>query len=226
MKLKTAFTLMAGAAAIILAPSVKADVWNEKTTLTFSAPVEIPGQTLPAGTYVFRLVDSSSNRHIVQVYDKDQKHHYGMFLAIPDYRVMPSSETIITFHERPAGEPPALKGWFYPNKNYGHEFVYPKKEAVRLAQVNHTPVPSIPEAPPVAEEKVMLLALNQAPIHAEEPDGEEVQLADAFETSPPAHDALPQELPTTGSPLPLIALIGLTSIGAAGTLRLATAKRR
>ena len=43
---------------------------NKETTLTFSGPVEIPGvdaQVLPAGTYVFKLLDSSSDRHIVQV---------------------------------------------------------------------------------------------------------------------------------------------------------------
>ena len=150
---------------------------------------------------------------------------YGMFLAIPDYRAVPSQKTIITFKERPAGSPPALKGWFYPNKTLGHEFVYPKAEAVRLAQVNNMAVPSIPEAPPAAEPSVMIVALNRAIIHAEEPNGEEVEVARAFETSPP-HDGLPDELPATGSALPVIGLIGLLSIGAAGTLRLVAVKSK
>ena len=35
-----------------------ADEWDQKTIFTFSAPVEIPGQVLGAGTYVFKLADS------------------------------------------------------------------------------------------------------------------------------------------------------------------------
>jgi len=143
LKLQLAITLLAAAGAVVLAPPANADTWNEKTILTFSAPVETPGQTLPAGTYVFKLINSQSNRHIVQVMNQDENRAYGMFLAIPDYRAVPSDKTIVTFKERPAGSPPALKGWFYPAKNFGHEFVYPKAEAVKLAAANSTPVPSI-----------------------------------------------------------------------------------
>ncbi len=224
MKLQLTLSLLAAAGAVILAPTAHADPWNEKTILAFSAPVEIPGYTLPAGTYVFKLINSQSNRQIVQVMNKDENHAYGMFLTIPDYRAIPSEKTIVTFKERPAGSPPALKGWFYPGKNFGHEFVYPKTEAVKLAAANNTPVPSIPEAPPAAPPSVMIVALNHAPIHAEEPDGEEVELAQAFETSP--HDGLPGELPATGSALPLIGMIGLLSIGTAGTLRLVAVKSK
>lgn len=225
MKLHLTITLLAAAGAVVLAPPAHADAWNEKTILTFSAPVEIPGQTLPAGTYVFKLNDSQSNRHIVQVMNKDENHNYGIFLAIPDYRAIPSEKTIVTFKERPAGSPPALKGWFYPAKHFGHEFVYPKAEAVKLAAVNNTPVPSIPEAPAASEASVIIVALNHTPIHAEEPNGEEVEVALAFETSPP-HAGLPDELPTTGSALPLIGLIGLLSVGTAGALRLVAVKSK
>jgi hypothetical protein len=225
LKLQLTITLLAAAGAVVLAPPANADTWNEKTILTFSAPVEIPGQTLPAGTYVFKLIDSQSNRHIVQVMSKDENRAYGVFLAIPDYRATRSDKTIVTFKERPAGSPPALKGWFYPAKNFGHEFVYPKAEAVKLAAANSTPVPSIPEAPPVAETRVMIVALNHAPIHAEKPNGEEVEVAQAFETSPP-RDGLPDELPTTGSALPLIGMIGLLSIGTAGVLRRVAVKSK
>src|SRR5271168_5360603 len=80
-----------------------ADDWDQKTTFTFSGPVEIPGQVLPAGTYVFKLADSSSDRNIVQVFNRDENHLYGTFLAIPDYRLRPADKPIITFDERPAG---------------------------------------------------------------------------------------------------------------------------
>src|SRR5271167_4642707 len=93
-----------------LMPVAMADDWDQKTTFTFSGPVEIPGQVLPAGTYVFKLADSSSDRNIVQVFNRDENHLYGTFLAIPDYRLQPADKTIITtFEERPAGSPEAVK---------------------------------------------------------------------------------------------------------------------
>src|SRR5580658_6019578 len=87
--------------AVALSPAAMASTWNQKTVFTFSGPVEIPGQVLPAGTYVFKLMDSSSNRHIVQVFNKEENRVFGTFLAIPDYRLHPHDEPIITFHERP-----------------------------------------------------------------------------------------------------------------------------
>jgi len=219
-------TLLALAGALSAVPHAFADTWNQKTILTFSAPVEIPGQVLPAGTYVFKLADSSSNRHIVQIFNEDQNKIFGTFLAIPDYRMKPAEKTIITFQERAEGQPSAIKAWFYPGHNYGHEFVYPKAEAVSLAEANNTPVPAIASMPePNTEIRAVVLALNAAPIKAEEPDGEEVEVAQAFETSPP-HANLPEELPQTASSLPLVGLGGLLLLGAAGALRFATARSK
>src|ERR1700691_5846585 len=79
-----------------------ADQWDQKTVFTFNVPVEVPGQVLLPGTYVFKLADSASDRNIVQVYNKNENHLYGTFLAIPDYRAKPSGKPIITFDERPA----------------------------------------------------------------------------------------------------------------------------
>src|ERR1700733_15112474 len=142
-KLQTKMMLFAALGAFALLPGAKADEWNQKTVFTVSGPVEIPGQILPAGTYVFKLHNSASSRHIVQVFNKLEDHIFGTFLAIPDYRLQPSSEPIINFHERAAGSPVAVKGWFYPGRTYGHEFVYPKTKAVALAQANNPPVPSM-----------------------------------------------------------------------------------
>lgn len=72
-----------------------ADQWDKKTTVTFSAPVEVPGKVLPAGTYVFKLLDSPSERHIVQIYDADQRKLYATILAVPDYRLKPSDKPVI-----------------------------------------------------------------------------------------------------------------------------------
>ncbi len=107
---------------------------NQRTFLTFSAPVELPGVTLPAGRYLFKLADSPSNRHIVQVLSDDEQKMYATILAIPAQRAEPEGENVVTFGERPAGAAPAVKLWFYPGDTIGQEFVYPKDQAVRIAR--------------------------------------------------------------------------------------------
>src|ERR1700730_3742746 len=83
---RTAVLLVALVAALgWWAPPASADQSDKKTVFTFSAPVEIPGKVLPAGTYVFKLLDSTSNRDIVQVWDKDEQHLIATMLALPDY---------------------------------------------------------------------------------------------------------------------------------------------
>jgi hypothetical protein len=208
-----------------------ADDFDQKTVFTFSGPVEIPGQVLSAGTYVFKLADSSSDRNIVQVFNKDETHLYGTFLAIPDYRIKPAGKTIITFEERPAGSPEAVKAWFYPGENYGRDFVYPKPKATALAKAKNTPVPSMPAEfaantiEPAATVKALhIVAMSQAPLKAQKPTEEEVEIAEVFAVS--AEAPLPPTLPTTASPLPLIGLVGLLSIGAGVGLRFAAAKAR
>src|SRR5690349_12867822 len=130
----------------VLTPSAKADDWNRKTVITFSGPVEIPGVhlagwgVLPAGTYVFKILDSQSDRHIVQIFSKDEKTVYATILAIPNFRLKATDKTVMTFRERPAGQPEALRAWFYPGRNWGEEFVYPKERAATLAKTTNTPV--------------------------------------------------------------------------------------
>ena len=117
-----------------LAPSAHADEWNKKTILTFSGPVQIPGVTLPAGSYVFKLADIPGNRHVVQVFDKDEKKIYTTMLAIPNERLEASDEPVVLFSERASGSPQAIKVWFYPGNRVGNEFVYPKSQAMRIAK--------------------------------------------------------------------------------------------
>ena len=202
-----------------------ADEWDQRTTFTFSGPVEIPGQVLPAGTYVFKLADSSSNRNIVQVYSKNEKHLFGTFLAIPDYRLAPAGRPIITFDETPAGSPEAVRAWFYPGENYGHQFVYPKPKAVALAKANNTPVPSMPAEltanttqPAASMKEPQVVAMSQAPLKAQKPNEEEVEISEVFVEQ---SAQLPATLPATASLWPLIGLAGLASLAAAMGLRLA-----
>src|SRR4051794_23664193 len=118
----------AAALTVALAPAARADEWNKKTILTFSGPVQIPGATLPAGSYVFKLADIPGNRHVVQVFDKDEKKIYTTMLAVPNQRLDPSDKPIILFSERATGSPQAGKGWDYPGGTIGNEFVYPKTQ--------------------------------------------------------------------------------------------------
>jgi len=127
----------AAALTVLVAYGARADEWNKKTILTFSGPVQIPGATLPTGTYVFKLADIPGNRHVVQVFDKDEKKLYTTLLAIPNQRMEPSDKPVILFSERSSGTPQAVKVWYYPGETIGNEFVYPKSQAIRIAKATH-----------------------------------------------------------------------------------------
>jgi hypothetical protein len=222
-------------------PAAKADDWNRKTTITFSGPVEIPGvhlkgfAVLPAGTYVFKILDSNSDRHVVQIFSADEKTVYATILAIPNYRLKVTDKTVVTFRERPAGEPEALRAWFYPGRNWGEEFVYPKARAIVLAKVTKTPIlfmeadiPVEVAQPVITADAPVVAQMKQAPVMAYQPTGERVELA-AVVTPPPAvelqADAAPMaELPHTASAAPLLALFGLLAL--AGALGLGMVQKR
>ena len=207
--LRTVTTTVFGLALMgaVFSPGAKADEWNRKTVMTFSGPVEIPGVhlkgwgVLPAGTYVFKILDSQSDRHIVQIFSEDETTVYATILAIPNYRLKATDKTVITFRERPAGEPEALRAWFYPGRNWGEEFVYPKARAIELAKTTNTPVLFTPaEIPVEVEEPIktadepVVVQLKQAPVMAIQPTGEEVELA-AVVTPPPAAELQPDTAP-------------------------------
>jgi hypothetical protein len=210
-------------ALMFLSTSARADAWNRKTTITFNEPIEVPGvgaHLLPPGTYVFKIMDSLSDRHIVQIFNKNQTHLFTTILAIPNYRLKPTDRTVMKFRERAQGQPEAIRAWFYPGRNWGEEFVYPKYRAIELAKVVNEPV----LATPIELEKAPIEALKTAPVIAVQPTGEEVEVAKVVEPPPaepvevaaaPAAPSAPAEtLPHTASSLPLAGLIGLLSLGA------------
>lgn len=226
----------------VLAPRMNADIWNQLTKVTFSQPVEIPGQVLPPGTYTFKLMDSQTNRNIVLIYNADNMKHIATILAIPDERLKPTGKTVVTFEERAAGSPQAIKAWFYPGDTYGQEFVYPKVRAAQLAKVAKEPVPSMPQnleantkMPVKSVKEQPALALKNAVVKAQQPTGEEVDTIDIFpvpvllaqnnppaqSSSPAAATTAPKKLPTTASSLPFVALLGFMLTGAGFGVRLA-----
>ena len=235
-------------AAVTLAASlsvVRADTWDKKTTVSFSAPVEVPGAILQPGKYVMKLVDSQSDRHVVQFTNERQNHVYATTIAVPAYRTQVTDRTVITFYEAAAGQPEPIRNWYYPGDNFGQEFVYPKEHLRDIAAVH-------PATPPALDTRSQV----QTPVAAAEPvrEGESAPVTGPIETqaqansltndeskapveiaqatppkpedtavapsSAPAQTApAPTELPKTSGNFAGIALMGLVSIGSAVTAR-------
>jgi len=217
-------------AALLAAPTAaRADEFNKLTNLTFSGPVQVPGHTLPAGTYAFKLADSN-NRHVVQVWDKEQRKLIATILAVPDQRLDPADKPIVMFKETTAGTPPAIQAWFYPGNTIGDEFVYPRSQAMRIAKASHRPVMAMADNSTDAD-------LKNAPIGRVGENGEPAEDTTAAPAPPPAAPpattttagttgttAAPmhrsRRLPQTASPFALYELIsGLAFAGALGIRR-------
>jgi hypothetical protein len=202
----------------LAAPRIKADEWNQKTTVTFSEPIEVPGvgqHLLPAGTYVFKLMDSQSDRHIVQIFNQDETHVFTTILAIPDFRLTATDKTVMTFREAPAGQPQSLKAWFYPGREWGAHFVYERPRAIELARVNNETVLSTPAVLTDAP----IETLKSAPLEAVTPSGDTVETAQVVQAPPASPEFAPvATLPKTASHLPLIGLLGLLSLCAGFSL--------
>lgn len=198
--------------------SATPDQWNKKTVLTFSQPFEIPGKVLPAGTYVFKLADSIAYRHIVQIWNQDETQLLTTVLAIPNYRLQPTHESVIKFNEREGNTPEALRAWFYPGDSFGQEFVYPEKRAMQLAELSNEIVPAEKVEPTESTLKtVPLVAVT--PQHKEESLTQTISVfpLESLKTTP--HQTTPapvqKELPKTATSGPLFGVIGLAAIGIA-----------
>lgn len=230
--------------AAIVAPGARADEHDKLTYFTFSGPVQIPGHTLPAGTYMFKLADSPSNRHIVQVFTKDRSKLYATILAIPDQRLDPADKPVVMFKETPAGSPSAVRAWFYPGNTIGDEFVYPKQQAMRIAKATHEPVLSITDESNMKSAEVTRVDENGVAIDQSKsstttstaPAGtsgssaprmtEQTARAETPATTAPSRTTArsssnARRLPRTASPLALYELMsGLAFAGAFGIRRL------
>ena len=189
--------------------TIQAQTFNQKTSITFNHPVGIPGKVLPAGTYTFQLAETSTYRHVVQIFNEAGTQLITTILAVPDYRLKATGETVTEFRERPAGTAPALRAWFYPGDNFGQEFVYPKARAVELAKATSEIVPA---------ETAELTPSNLAtvPLVAITPEEKQEPVKQAIQTTPePVQVAQNTALAKTASSTPLVALIGgiLVAVG-------------
>ena len=217
---------------IVSASSARADEWNKRTVLTFTQPVEIPGRVLPAGTYVFQLGETLTDRHIVLIYGADGTKFITTVMTIPNERIKATDETVIKFREVPAGSPEAIRAWFYPGNLLGQEFVYPKHRAVQLAKASKDVVPAIAVDVTSADD------LKSAAIVAVAPDEPEVTTPATMQMAPlttsssrtnmtgvTQTESTSTELPATASVMPAIGLFGFAAIGIAFGL-MAFGKRR
>jgi hypothetical protein len=212
---------------VVLSPAARADTWNKKTIVTINDRIQVPNDTvLEPGEYVFKLLDSQSDRHIVQIFNADENHIITTILAIPNYRLQPTGKSVFAFWETAAGEPPALRAWFYPGDNFGQEFKYRPVQFARIgsrsttvtAQTNQeetsrveertevaqNTAPAAPPEPTPAPEPVVAEPAPQSPV-VESPAAPEPERVQADQ---------PAELPHTASSYPLITLVGLLSLGA------------
>ena len=213
---------------------------HDRTIMTFSAAVELPGMSLEPGTYVFRLADTAS-RNVIQVLSQDEMKVLGQWLYVPAERREVTGDTVVTFREASANTTPAIQFWFYPGEKIGKEFMYPKDQAERIAQ--RTGVSVLTEDGRAEPAEQTAATAEQTPssdaagsnIGTVEGSGlpEEPKEAAANQrgastpqqeertvgTSGQAESTTAQnaELPTTSSPLAIGGVLGLLSLlGAAG----------
>jgi hypothetical protein len=111
-----------------------------RTYFTFSGPVTLPGLTLPAGTYIFRLADPNSSRKIINVLSEDGKRSLAMLHTIPNQVPRAPQDSEIRFMETDAQLPPPIKTWWYAGKAIGYEFIYPREQALRLSKSTKEPI--------------------------------------------------------------------------------------
>lgn len=222
-RIHTLATVLSCAAVMMLSPAARADQWNKKTFVTFSNRVEVPGTVLEPGKYVLKLVDSPSDRHIVQITNERENHVYATVLAMPNYRLEPTGKTVVTFYEMPAGQPAALRAWFYPGDNFGQEFAYPKGRATEISKVTNIQVPEAPGDMDRDRKATSSTEVATAPVEPAQPPAVREPAPVVTETAPapaPAYtDNTAREMPRTASPMPLVGLIGLLSFGSAYGVR-------
>ena len=219
---------------------------NQRTFLTFSGPVQMPGVTLPAGKYVFRLADTALH-NVMQVFDGEEKQIIGQWFFIPRNRTIEEANAangkpVVQFMEVPQGMTPPVKYYFYPTDLTGKEFIYPKDQALKIAAATHQPVLATDtDAAKGGEAHVFTVEPNgteaeynaNATASAAEPaapaatdvstdrDQTPTATAGVVDQNPAPRQQASNELPKTASQFPLIGLMGLISLAAAFGLRLA-----
>jgi hypothetical protein len=121
------------ASVLFLEVVAHADETDQSIKITFSQAIEIPGQILPAGTYMFKLADPN-DLDLVRIFNSEGTRLYATLETVRTERRRPTGDTVVVLAEQPDGRRETLVKWFYPGSTSGHEFVYSKQEEQQLAQ--------------------------------------------------------------------------------------------
>ena len=226
-----------------ISATAHAQAGDYRTYFTFSAPVTLPGVTLPAGRYLFRLADPTTGRKVISVMSADGKTPLAMLHTIPNQLTRAPQNAEVRFMETPANMPPAIKTWWYPGKSIGYEFIYPRQQALQLAKVSTEPVlTTSTETTDFEKAELARISAANAPVVvtvSETPppvvpsgraqQGEVVTdggssatsaVAQAPQADESARTSARTELPQTASLVPTAALFGVLSLLAGVSLSL------
>lgn len=167
--------VLAGTLACMAPLMSLADDYDKKTIVTISQPTEVPGIVLEPGTYVIKLLNSSSNRHIAEIMNERMDHLYALTFTVPAEKVTQTGKTVLTFYEASNGRPPALRKWFWPGDQIGQEFIYPKNQAERISAATKEKVP-VGNLPTLAESGQALTPDNAKGLSSEVRENNEVSV--------------------------------------------------
>jgi len=160
--LRKLIVLSALGALMLGASTAQAQPSDYRTYFTFSAPVTLPGVTLPAGRYLFRLADPNSSRKVINVLSEDGKKSLAMLHTIPNQLPKAPNDPEIRFMETSSSMPPPIKTWWYPGKSIGYEFIYPRRQALQIAKVTSEPVLTTALRRPISRRPISLASTAQA----------------------------------------------------------------
>jgi hypothetical protein len=228
-----------GVVVTLSAASCFAGQWDKKTVVDWNEPTLVGSAELSPGRYALHLVDVPGNRHVVQFMNEREDKVFATVLALPNLRLQTTDKSEFSWWETPRGNPRALRAWFYPGDSFGHEFVYPKGLAVKIARDTSRPVLTAPSA--IESE------LGKTPVTEVEKSGKEIPLEEGFViAAPPAPPApprapvviaqanpapplapvpvpAPEPIPATASPMFLVGLLGLGAAAVGLAVRKMTA---
>jgi len=224
-------------AATLGASPAQAQTEDKRTYFTFSAPIALPGVTLPAGRYLFHIVDTTTSRKVIQVLSEDGKKPFAMMNSIPDVRREPAKDATVAFYETPRGTPAAVKSWWYSGESTGYQFIYPRMQARQIAQ--NTGKPVLTTKTEAATSPVTHVdaagkdddSFNDSSANSTVFNRNAPAVTEGARTPPQVAQAQPSpvptessrvarnELPKTASDLPMVGLLGMLSALGFVTLR-------
>jgi hypothetical protein len=212
----------------------RAQTSDYRTYFTFTTPITLPGVTLPAGRYLFRLADPNSSRKVISVLSADGKTPLAMLHTIPNQLMKAPQDPEIRFMETSGNMPPAIKTWWYPGKAIGYEFIYPRAQALQLAKVTSEPVLTTREETKdvvtadlaridgAGVPAVVVVEEAPAPVAAATGRAQQGEVATGGATATAAPDPRADEsarstartrLPQTASSMPYVFLFGVLAMG-------------